>query len=165
MSNSNKAGFTLIELLVVIAIIGLLASVVLVSLNSARAKARDAKRRGDLKQLATALALYYNENNAYPTTGGASAYRGNCPTFGSYGTSGPTGWIPSLSPTYLAVLPLDPKPDPPISGCYIYSSDGVDYKLVAYQAVENAVPNTDSMFDPPYGAHSLVIFTPGAKAW
>jgi len=63
--NSNKA-FTLIELLVVIAIIGVLAAVVLASLNSARAKARDAQRLSDLKQIQTALEMYYNEYGYYP---------------------------------------------------------------------------------------------------
>ena len=63
----NK-GFTLIELLVVIAIIGILSSVVLASLNSARKKSRDAKRISDIKQLQLALELYYNDNSAYPTT-------------------------------------------------------------------------------------------------
>ncbi len=47
---TNK-GFTLIELLVVIAIIGLLSSVVLASLNTARGKARDAKRVAELSSL------------------------------------------------------------------------------------------------------------------
>lgn len=56
----NKKGFTLIELLVVIAIIGILSSIVVVSLNSARAKGRDAKRITDIKQLSLALTLYYD---------------------------------------------------------------------------------------------------------
>ncbi|MCX6731429.1 MAG: prepilin-type N-terminal cleavage/methylation domain-containing protein, partial [Candidatus Parcubacteria bacterium] len=62
----NKKGFTLIELLVVISIIGLLSSIVLASLNSARAKARDAKRMSDLHQLQLALELYYNQYGQYP---------------------------------------------------------------------------------------------------
>ncbi|OGE76633.1 MAG: hypothetical protein A3C85_02550 [Candidatus Doudnabacteria bacterium RIFCSPHIGHO2_02_FULL_48_21] len=59
-------GFTLIELLVVISIIGLLASVVLVSLNAARAKARDTKRKADLAQIVKALELYYDQYGVYP---------------------------------------------------------------------------------------------------
>ncbi len=63
---SNK-GFTLVELLVVIAIIGILASVILVSLNSARERARDARRVADLRQVTLALENYYEDNNqAYP---------------------------------------------------------------------------------------------------
>src|SRR4051812_31161735 len=57
-----RAGFTLIELLVVIAIIGILASIVLASLNSSRKKSRDARRLSDLKQLQNALELYSNES-------------------------------------------------------------------------------------------------------
>ena len=65
----SQGGFTLIELLVVIAVIGLLASVVLVALNGARLKARDAKRIADLSQISKALELYYNTNNSYPPNG------------------------------------------------------------------------------------------------
>jgi type II secretion system protein G len=65
MIRKNK-GFTLIELLVVIAIIGILSSVVLASLNSARTKSRDAKRVSDIKQLQLALELYFDDNGSYP---------------------------------------------------------------------------------------------------
>ena len=66
----QKKGFTLIELLVVIAIIGLLASIVLVSLNSARGKARDARRKADLHQIQIALEMYYDSYGHYPLNGG-----------------------------------------------------------------------------------------------
>ncbi|MDO8500174.1 MAG: prepilin-type N-terminal cleavage/methylation domain-containing protein [bacterium] len=62
----GKKGFTLIELLVVIAIIGVLASIVLASLNSARKKSRDARRIADIKQIQLALELSFDANQAYP---------------------------------------------------------------------------------------------------
>lgn len=62
-------GFTLVELLVVIAIIGILASVVLVSLNSARSKARDARRIADVHQISLALESYYDSNVGYDGAG------------------------------------------------------------------------------------------------
>ena len=63
-----KRGFTLIELLVVIAIIGILSSIVLASLNSARKKGRDARRISDVKQIQLALELYYDAHSNYPTS-------------------------------------------------------------------------------------------------
>lgn len=62
----SSKGFTLIELLVVIAIIGVLASIVLASLNTARRKGRDAKRVSDIKQIQTALELYFDSYGEYP---------------------------------------------------------------------------------------------------
>ncbi len=55
-------GFTLIELLVVIAIIGILSSVVLSSLNSARAKGKDASAKSELASVRSQASLYYDEN-------------------------------------------------------------------------------------------------------
>ncbi len=97
METKNKAGFTLIELLVVIAIIGLLASVVLVALNSTRQKARDTKRVADLNQFSKALELYFNSHNSYPTI----------TTSGSL--SNLVG-APALVPTFLNTLPVAPQP-------------------------------------------------------
>lgn len=62
----NK-GFTLVELLVVIAIIGTLATLLLLQLGIARAKARDTKRIADINQLRTAVELYFDDNGSYPT--------------------------------------------------------------------------------------------------
>lgn len=63
---NRSRGFTLIELLVVIAIIGILASTVLASLQSARASARDAARISEAKQLQNALEIYRTKNPSYP---------------------------------------------------------------------------------------------------
>lgn len=82
---NRQRGFTLIELLVVIAIIGILSSVVLASLNSARQKSRDARRIGDIKQLQLALEMYYDSNNGYPSSTAA------------------------LAPDYIPVQPSDPQ--------------------------------------------------------
>ena len=60
-------GFTLIELLVVVFIIGVLAAVVMPNLMGARQRARDAKRKRDLEAVKSALRMYYNDNQVYPT--------------------------------------------------------------------------------------------------
>jgi len=67
----NKGGFTLIELLVVIAIIGILSSIVVVSLSSARARSRDSSRIAAMKQMQIALELYYDEFGTYPKEAGS----------------------------------------------------------------------------------------------
>ena len=94
--NSKKA-FTLIELLVVIAIIGILATVSIISLSNARAKSRDAKRVGDMKQIQTALELFFNDNNRYPTVD-----EFNSGSIFSTSTSGTS--------TYMQVIPDAPIP-------------------------------------------------------
>jgi len=66
--NRTKKGFTLIELLIVIAIIGILASIVLVSLSNARAKARDAQRLAQIDSVRKALEIYFLEHGEYPSS-------------------------------------------------------------------------------------------------
>jgi len=92
----KTSGFTLIELLVVIAVIGILAGVILASLNSARSKARDARRKSDLAQLVRAVELYRNDNANYPATAG---------WFSNANHGGLDG---ALTPGYISKIPDDP---------------------------------------------------------
>lgn len=94
MRNKHQKGFTLIELLVVIAIIGLLASVVLLALNSARAKSRDAKRLADIHQLQTALELFYNDAGGYPPAASSAPGPSGTILFTSYSQTTPTAPLP-----------------------------------------------------------------------
>ena len=82
MTRTSKRGFTLIELLVVIAIIGILASIILASLNTARQKGRDARRLSDLKQIVNAIALTDTGGAPVAFAGcvGASALTNTCTT-------------------------------------------------------------------------------------
>jgi len=72
----HKKGFTLIELLVVIAIIGILSSVVLANLNSARTKGADAAIQSNLSNLRSQAELYYDTtgNGSYGAIGSASSF-------------------------------------------------------------------------------------------
>ena len=120
MNIKNQKGFTLIELLVVIAIIGLLSTMSVVALNSARQKSRDAKRLSDMKQIQTALELYYTDANVYPSattdnpfTTSTIAYNGNI---------------------YMASVPSNPSPRTDGSpACtdsnYIYFGGGTTYSI------------------------------------
>ncbi len=138
----HSRGFTLIELLVVIAIIGMLSSVVLASLNSARGKARDARRVADVKQMMLALELYRDDNNgACPDTGWQSS------NDASGNTSGGNSWAitQAAMSSYIPSLPHDPKEGTATAttGGYAYSihcwSTG-EYMIVFN--IENAATRT-----------------------
>ncbi len=121
----ESRGFTLIELLVVIAITGLLASIVLVSLNSARKKARDARRIADLQQIKKALELYYSNNGHYPppSTEPSCVYNQHC-----FASSWSWNWpqVGTMLSPYLSKLPKDPLNTP--YGCSPYQNDCFIYQ-------------------------------------
>jgi type II secretion system protein G len=178
-----QPGFTLIELLVVISIIGLLASVVLVSLNQARTKSRDAARKADLRQIQTALELYYNDNGAYPCstpTGSCSGITWMASDPGTPGTYVAGAWISGLTPNYITKLPSDPKGGSPSSytlsvqpGCsawpssFLYFSDGTDYALLSHCAPENSWTSSDPFYDSVRPNWAWRISTAGSytKGW
>jgi len=127
-----QKGFTLIELLVVIAIIGILAGVVLTSLNTARAKARDAQDISNLKSVQLALELYADDNGgSYPT---ADATCDGVTTF--YGLQ------VLISDGYIPVLPADS------GACLVkYSTEAgdKDYHIgINLEDPKNSVLDTDN---------------------
>lgn len=106
-----KRAFTLVELLVVIAIIGILASIVTVSLSSSQVRARDTKRISELTQLAKLIKIYIVATGNVPAdiAGCDTSYGGGnpCPTPGS-GWNSSAGLSSSLVPAYTPSLPIDP---------------------------------------------------------
>jgi prepilin-type N-terminal cleavage/methylation domain-containing protein len=117
MTRSNIRGFTLIELLVVIAIIGILSSVVLASMNTARAKGRDARRKADLEQLATAVQMYYDDHGYLPRNGS-----GWCTYISNTNSGWGAAFQADIVPTYLRTISLDPT-KANATGDYFYSND------------------------------------------
>ena len=91
----NK-GFTLIELLVVIAIIGILSSVVLASLTTARARGQAAAVQSQLSNMRAQAELYYStNNNKYAQTDQASVSSANCSDAATL-FAGPTNGLTNL---------------------------------------------------------------------
>ncbi|MCX6760605.1 MAG: type II secretion system protein [Candidatus Nealsonbacteria bacterium] len=103
--NMKKKGFTLIELLVVIAIIGILSTIVLVSLGPARVKARDSRRMSDFRTIHTAMEMCYTDSA--------------CASGDMYPVASSTGVNPPIIIPYLSVVPRDPRNEAPYQYTWI----------------------------------------------
>lgn len=145
---STQSGFTLIEILVVVAIIGMLSIVVVISLNQARAKGRDAKRKSDMGQVQKALELYANDNNGtYPST--SMSWWGIGDEGGNRDTSGANAYIPDLTPNYISILPVDPRGVTTGWSGYLYKSNGFSYKLIDNDVGPESFPEVNEPFYDP----------------
>jgi prepilin-type N-terminal cleavage/methylation domain-containing protein len=155
LKNKNRHGFTLIELLVVIAIIGMLTTVGMVALQNAREKSRDAKRKGDARQLYTALGIYYNSigNGNYPTQAAfACLSASSLLTEFNAATNPIMKTLPSESITSWNTV---------ATGCYAYRGGGQDFKIIVLLENDtNLMANDGGVL-----ANRYEIFTPGAQGW
>ncbi len=116
---NSKRGFTLIEMLIVVAIIGILASIVVVGIGPAQKRGRDSRRVADLRQVQTALELYYGKTGSYPSGNLASDW----PTVEATLIGGDIG---------TNNLPTDSRGNPASGDGYQYkSTDGSSYVLRA----------------------------------
>jgi len=131
----KQRGFTLIELLVVIAIIGILASIVLVSLGGARTKARDARRQSDIRQIQLAMEMYYDSGQAYYTL----------------------ATMPTAIGTYMATVPLDPQGD----GYGWFDNTGDAQSYCVYATLEKVAYFAAS----PKGTKELAAAPTGLSCW
>lgn len=140
MSYKKPRGFTIVELLIVIVVIAVLAAIAVVAYNGIQARANDARRASDLRQVVKLIEAYNAENGSYPSTGGLSvAYADNNCT--NANPNKRADWVPGLGVT----LPQSFGPRQAGYGCYIYASNGTQFVVSAWRALQTG-PQTNLMY-------------------
>lgn len=121
------------ELMVVMAILGILITVGLTSYKSVQAKSRDSRRKSDLRGIAGALELYYNDKNRYPADDGSGNIKG-CGTGDNQLCTWGAAMTDNKGTVYMVTLPNDP-----VAGrTYYYDSQGSQGKgFQLYARLEN----------------------------
>ncbi len=149
-SSYLKKGFTLIEIVTVIAIMGVLGTVITVSLMGARARGRDAQRLSTLQQMRAAIDQYAVDKGHYPITNG---WAGFDPTNVYYNqtVTGPTAIniVSALKPYTTQASFIDPS-GPTGAGNddgYIYNSNGTDYAVWSYKRPEKMTNFTSDLIN------------------
>jgi prepilin-type N-terminal cleavage/methylation domain-containing protein len=148
----NKKGFTLIETLIVIAIIGIMASIILVSLVSVRDKARDVKRKAEVSQ----IGRFLTASCYLPDLGG-----------GDYDLMPIAQELIAKNPQYsqfLKNIPKDPKSgsDTESGYRYIVSDDGI--KCAIYANLENKKEPVTLTITQPTPKGGTGVFR-GSNGW
>lgn len=106
----SQRGFTLLEVMIVVAVVAILALILIPNFSNARAEAQVSACESNLRSIATALELYYADNQAYPTAAAATDI--DSAFLGASGLG--TGQ------TYLNTIPTDPAP-PKTAGKLFYT--------------------------------------------
>lgn len=141
-----RKGFTLIEVLVAVTIVAILISIGVVSYSSVNKRSRDAKRKGDVEQLRSALEMYRADNGYYPNTGSGS-------------WTDASGLSTPLVSSYLPAIPSDPKS----TQTYRYEatnlSGGNYYGYCVSVLIESENPN-DSCTPDTVNSHNYGVKSP-----
>lgn len=157
-SKTFKRGFTILELLVVIAIIGILATIVMTSFNSARQKSRDSARLRDLNTIKTAMEFFYDAHGHYPCYA-LWSYNGNTPNLNNF------AW--SVVPQYFLKMNTDPSMSPycPVDGTGNLVNEGFLPSVPLDPLNTGSTPGTFHMYvyeapnDPLIGSQSYILYT------
>jgi prepilin-type N-terminal cleavage/methylation domain-containing protein len=151
--NNKQKAFTLVELLIVIAIIGIISSVVLISLSGARFKARDSKRKAEISQIGKMLtySCYLPEEGAgeYDLVSLAEELIDNNPKYEEY----------------FSKIPKDPKTGTEEESKYFYIVDEEGKNCAVYANLENQGESADLSITSPVPGGGTGIFETESPGW
>jgi len=181
-----------LEVVAVIAVGFLLISILVMQAVKAKQKTRDAQRKTSLSELRASIESFANDYGHFPETYDASDGEYKWFSYCNYQSEGWKArgfgvWIPEiLEKGYVKLLPLDPLrkyftgamknkvSDGGVSDsasfCYIYRSDGFDYKLASYCGTEYDLAYPSQQFNKGLnnwscGLYSYALYSPGAYNW
>ena len=163
----------------VIAIIGILTAIGLTALSNSQAKARDAKRRGDINSLATSLSLYLDKNTTYPIAD-PTLTAGNPKAGPAWLGDATTDLITSFNVAQIATPKAPQLGATPVSKDYWYVTDGAGLSYGLFSEMENTgewfvqnskgwagtVDNSSSLTAIPSASNTECVDTPsGTKTY
>lgn len=146
MKLENQRGFTLIELMIVVAIIAILAGILIPNFTHARAQAQTAACEANLREIATAMELYYADNQVYPT---GTATKIGAATIAANGV------------TYLNTVPQDPSATT-TGAQYTFTSGATNPPSYTIQCPGNHDPSTLTKINNGTTTNTKLIYTSGS---